>query len=945
MLGEKKATRRWAKVLSASLVGLGLVSLRVEAQTSPPADVAPDGTSDQKLEKITVTGSNIRRTDTETPSVVQVITADDMKKSGYTSVADVLHNITANNMGSLTQANPAAFAAGGSGVSLRGLTVGGTLVLIDGHRMAPYPMPDDGERSFVDLSSIPFDAVERIEVLKDGASSVYGSDAIAGVVNVILKKSYVGTTVSIEGGSSYKGDGNTTHASATTGWGDLENDGYNAYVSLEYRYQDQILLGSRPYLDNTNWTSQGGVNLTQGVNNQTVVEGLPGSVTGYLVDPLNPIKTITTPNGTTLYEPNPVAFYKGCNAVLLNAGECSFVNKQLTIQPETQNIDLLARFTKKLEGDWQFNVQGSILNSQAQQAGVYNATAPLGFFGITSLNFGPNVNPPVPYNSAQFPYVITVPANYPGNPLGRPAALIYNFPDLGAQRQQTNTTSYRLVTELTGSYGDWDLNASAGLTTVITNLENLDYISISGLQTALNNHSYIVGGYNSQQVLAQIAPVATKNSSSDLDFITLRASRDLFNLPGGPLSFGTGLDFTHTALDEQFPSSFASGDQASPIYSFAVGDQNVTAIYGELVAPLLKNLEVDLSARVDHYGEFGNSTTPKLGIKYEPFRELTLRGTYSQGFRAPNVAESGNAGSTSGVLNAATNPLTGQLIYVPNIQLSSSDLKPEKSDSYTFGFIFEPNRMFNASVDYYNIVLKDQIISVGLLGENQYLYPQLYGVKFYPNLLNIAYDTYPFINASQTKTDGIDVDLQGKFDLGAYGKLKAEFQLTRMFQYSLTLPQLGTFQLAGTHGPSFISGDTGTPRNRASFVLDYTTGPWDVTGTFNFIDSYSVLDTSYGENTCADTLITEFNGANPPSNYCRVASFTTFNLNASYQVNKNWVVHGSIVNLFNRNAPYDLTTFGSAGNGAPTGGAPYDPALAQDGAIGRFFSLGARYTF
>ncbi|MGA2548509.1 MAG: TonB-dependent receptor [Burkholderiaceae bacterium] len=941
-----KSKRRWRAVVCPVLVVLSFFTVRAYGQTTSPApDASPETTGDQKLEKITVTGSNIRRTDTETPSVVQVITADDMKKSGYTSVADVLHNITANNMGSLTQANPAAFAAGGAGVSLRGLTVGGTLVLIDGHRMAPYPMPDDGERSFVDIASIPFDAVERIEVLKDGASSVYGSDAIAGVVNVILKKTYVGTTVSVEAGASYKGDGQTQHASAFTGWGDLDNDGYNAYVGLEYRYQNQILLSSRPYLTNTNWTSQGGVNLTQGINNQTVVEGLPGSITGYLVNPANPINTITTPNGSTLYEPAPIYSYPGCTSAQLIAGQCGYVNKALTIQPQTQNIDLISRFTKKLEDDWQFNVQGSLLNSQAQQAGVYNATAPLGFFGLTTLNFGPNVNPPVPYSPGNFPYVITVPANYPGNPLGRPAGLIYDFPDLGAQKQQTNTTSYRLVGELTGSYRDWDLSASVGVTSVVTNLENINYISISGLQTALNNLSYIVGGHNSQQVLNQIAPVASHNSTSDLDFITLRASHDLWNLPGGPLSFGTGIDFEHTSLDEEFPSSFANGDQASPIYSFAVGDQNVTAIYGELVAPILKNLEVDASARVDHYGEFGNSTTPKVGFKYAPIQEFTVRGTYSQGFRAPNVAESGNAGSTSGVLNAATNPLTGQLIYVPNIQLSNPNLKPEKSDSYTFGFIFEPNRIFNASVDYYNIDLKNQIISVGLLGENQYLYPQLYGVKFYPNLLNIAYDTYPFINASQTRTDGIDVDLEGKFSLGEFGKLKADFQLTRMFQYSLTLPQLGTFQLAGTHGPSFISGDTGTPRNRATFVLDWTSGPWDVTGTVNYVDSYSVLDTSYGETTCANTLEGLFNGAQPPSNYCRVASFTTFNLNASYHLTKNWELHGSIINLFNRNAPYDLTTFGSAGNGAGTGGAPYDPALAQDGAVGRFFSIGARYTY
>src|ERR1700757_1697821 len=153
------------------------------------AALAQDGPAVQ-TQTVTVTGSNVRRTDSETPSPVQVVTAQDIKNSGYTSVGDVLHNITANNMGSLSQSTPSAFAAGGSGVALRGLTVGATLVLIDGHRMASYPMPDDGERDFVDISSIPVDAIERIEVLKDGASAVYGSAADPRVVNANLKKSF-----------------------------------------------------------------------------------------------------------------------------------------------------------------------------------------------------------------------------------------------------------------------------------------------------------------------------------------------------------------------------------------------------------------------------------------------------------------------------------------------------------------------------------------------------------------------------------------------------------------------------------------------------------------------------------------------------------------------------------------------------------------------------------
>lgn len=942
MSGKTKFRFQLKATLAGSMI-LPFVTLSAFAQQASDAAASGAPPAPQVIEKTTVTGTNIKRTSTETPSPVQVISAEDLKRSGYSSISDVLHDLTSNNMGSLTQANPSAFAAGGSGVSLRGLTVGGTLVLIDGHRMSTYPMPDDGERSFVDLSSIPFDAIERIEVLKDGASAIYGSDAIAGVVNVILKKSLVGTTVSVESGITSRGDGQTQHATASTGWGSLADDGYNAYIALEYRKQDSIPVDDRPYLAITDWTRYGGANLTEGANAFGLWSGLPYSVTGYLVSPAAPVNNAGNPNVTYMYP--------GCSQAQLIASQCTYVNHALTLQPATQNIDLLGRFTKSLENDWEMNIQASVFNSQAVQAGTYNSTAPYGNTGNTNVIFSPSVNPPVPFAPNNFPYEVIV---QPGrnNPTGVPAALIYNFPDVGAQIQKTTTNSYRFVGELTGAVAGWDIEASAGLTRVTTDLVNLNYLDLPNLTTALNNGRYIVGGHNSQSVLNYIAPAAAFESSSDLDFFTLRASRDVLTLPGGPMSVGVGLDFTHNALDEQFPGTFANGEQVSQIYSFAVGDQNVTSVYAELAAPVLKNLEFDAAARYDAYSKFDN-LAPKLGFKYDPIPELTLRGTYSQGFRAPNIAESGNAGSTSGLLPVAFNPAvcTGAVnpnncesIFVPNIQLSNPGLKPEKSESYTLGFILEPNRIFNVSVDYYRIQIKDQILSVGLLGENQYLYPQQFGVVFYPNLPNIAYDTYPFINADKTFTDGVDIDLRGRFGLGDFGKITASFEFTRMFDYKLTLPTLGTFQLAGTHGPNFISGDTGTPKNRASLTGTWTYGPFDLTATVNYIDHYTLTDTSYAIDTCGEAISITFPNT-VPKQFCEVPSFTTVNLTARYAINKNWSLHAGIINLFDRQAPYDLQTFGSAGNGAQYGGAPYNPALAQDGAIGRFYNIGASYSF
>ena len=194
-----------------SRVSVSIVSAAASALLWTPASAqqqaAAASNSQDTLQTVTITGTLLKRTDAETPSPVQVISADDLKNSGYTNVADVLRNISANGSGTLNQAFGQAFAAGASGIALRGLSVGDTLTLIDGERMVAYPLSDDGERSFVDISAIPFNAVDGVEVLKDGASALYGADAIAGVVNIKLKKTYVGSEISAEGGTSQHGDG------------------------------------------------------------------------------------------------------------------------------------------------------------------------------------------------------------------------------------------------------------------------------------------------------------------------------------------------------------------------------------------------------------------------------------------------------------------------------------------------------------------------------------------------------------------------------------------------------------------------------------------------------------------------------------------------------------------------------------------------------------------
>ena len=920
------------------------------------AGYAQDAPAAPAAQQVIVTGSNVRRTDSETPSPVQVLTAADIKNSGYTSVGDVLHNITANNMGSLSQSAPSAFAAGGSGVALRGLTVGATLVLIDGHRMASYPMPDDGERDFVDISSIPIDAIERIEVLKDGASAVYGSDAIAGVVNVILKKSFTGLTMSAETGASSHGDGATQHASIMAGWGDLSKDGQNGYIAIEGRHANAILLKNRPYLARTDWTPYGGANLTQGTNSgaSSGASSGAGSGTGYLLDA----------NG------NPTNYYPGCTATQAAADQCGYSNPYQTLSPSTTNLDVMGRYTKNLDGGWQANFQGSVLRSEAHQVGLFNNAAATGVGsggnggGVNLFHFGPGVAP-TPAFPGSFPFVLTVPANYPGNTTGGAAPLVDDFLDIGPLEQTTLSTSYRAVAELAGSIGEWDVNGSLGYTRVSTKASFYHYIDFPALQDALNSGSYLVDGTNSAAELNTVAPGASSTSTNELSFLSVRGGRTLADLSGGPLGLSIGADFTHRQLKELFPPSFVNGSQAIGIYSFAEGKQTVSAAYAELVAPVTKQLELDVAGRVDHYDTYGTSATPKAGFKFTPVQEFTLRGTFSKGFRAPNPAEIGNAGSTSGFVGNLYDPVycpggpinggpianlpAGMLnpcnIALQELQLSAPHLKPEKSTSFTVGTIFEPNKTYSATLDYYHITIRDQIISVGQLGQLGLNNAAELGTTIYrDSSQNILYDTYPFINANTTTTSGVDLDVVGKYDLHEAGHLKAEVQVSYMLQYDLTAQGV-TYHLAGTHGPAFVSEDTGTPRTRGAFTLTWGKGPFEIAGTVNYISHFSVTDPSEGIPDCATALSSVFPDGNVPSKFCHVGSFTELNVVARYTWNEHLQLHAGVTNLLNKKAPYDLQTFGSPGNGAEQGGAPYNPSYHQDGAVGPMITVGGTYTF
>jgi len=972
----RRASVHSRRLLCPALLSLlgpaSLVATFVAAPAS--AQTAPADQGQAPLQEVVVTGSLIRRTDTETPSPVQVISADDLRNSGFTNVADVLHNLSANGAGTLNQGFGQAFASGGSGIALRGLTVGNTLTLIDGERMVAYPLTDDGERSFVDVSAIPLNSIESIEVLKDGASALYGADAIAGVINIKLKQTYQGAQFTGEGGASQHNDGWYWRAAGIVGWGNLDSDGYNVYLDLDYHRNGLIWGTSRSGLwTNLDWSIfPGGQNTNPGAIGATGLV-FPDSTTGYLLNP--------TPNPANPNLLQQAHFLPGCDYALQSADKCTFAFPG-QIQPPTSQTNFLAKMTKALGGDWKLTVTASLFNSVAQQTApptepafghlLQNTGAEQG--SIPLIAWGPGFGPtPVIYKP------LSLPAGNSNNPFSSAATLVYSFPDVGPWVINTDTNTYRLFGNVRGTAAGWELDASVGFMYAKMNLDFDGGLNPTLAQQALNNGSYAPQGPDNSPL--QIAPPVSSNPTSQLDVVDLHATRDLFQLPGGPLGLGVGVQYFHKVQNDTDPPTVAYGQQEG-ITNFTVGSQDVWAGFLELRGKPVKQLELGAAVRYDHYNTYGGQASPKFDFKFTPIDMLSIRGTWGKGFRAPSISESGNSGiafgqgnvfdsvlcpggvsNVKGTYNALCSyPVTGATPGNPG-------LKAVTSQNATFGVIFEPSSAFNVSVDWYYIKLTNDIISASATGGLSSTYASV--VRGPAEVLPVCtattvntpcptanvltpvgypiYNLYPYVNAGTTKTSGIDVDLRSQFDIGVLGRLTAGINYTYISQYSVTY--LGqTFDLAGTHGPSGVSGDTGNPKQRAVGTFTWDKGPATATATVNYTSSFHITDPSEGWNDCLTAIQTSGvgYGAAIPGGvttlapqwvpYCSVAHFTSVNLFGAYSITDHFQVHGSVTNLLNTQPPVDLETYG--------GGALYRyTTLHQAGAVGRFFLVGGTLTF
>ncbi|MBC7942124.1 MAG: TonB-dependent receptor [Chitinophagaceae bacterium] len=946
------------------LVMTGLAAEQALAQTAP-------------AQRVEITGSSIRRTDAETASPVQVITKQEIDQSGKSTVAEYLQSLTADGQGSVPFTYGRGFSgATASGISLRGLGANATLVLINGRRVTTAVLADDFQRSFVDLNQIPLEAVERVEVLKDGASSTYGSDAVAGVVNIILKKSFTGTVAKFTYGIAEEGDGKEPRAAITHGFGDLARDGYNVLLNVEYGKRDAIYYRDRAGRGPVGVSAVGqapwNFNPNVGTNNIARSGG-----NGWLTTPSAGVFNATQPSiignvrnpaagATNWYsrsDPSGVGFqrtYPGaatfCNANVnlpQNNPLRACINDQRLalnqIQPEHETGNFYGRLTLQINNDLE-------------------GFAEVGYYRTESRVDGLPINPAAAYNTitgAVSRATTSIGAGHPDNPYNAAARISYSpMFDTGITGTDSEADTARATAGIKGIVAGWDFDTAlswskAKQTDTATRVMNWRVADALLNPTAANvaaarsfSPAYAAlpagtlwrigenAGLNSQALYNALLSDKEREGDSQTYAFDVKVSREFGQLAGGAM--GVAFGFESRKEETKLGLYDGLGDFIGLALTSYEGDRTINAAYAEVLLPVLKQLEISGALRVDHYSDAGTSTNPKLGVKWKPLDSFALRGTVSRGFRAPSfpevspkvVATFGGtvvddlARCRAGVPDATCRSLSPTFAATGN-----PDLEPEKSTSTTLGLVWDLTPTTSLTADLWQIKRK----GLPVTGDGQQALDAGQVLRD-PTSAVTPTDPGPIVNvfvgyenSDESETRGLDIELKHRMNLGGgLGRLTGTFNWSHLFRQRVIAADGTVRDYAGTHGNCDITNCIGSPKDKVSFATTWDLDQFRVGANVNYrgtmSNKFEKADTS-----CAQTRA---DGSDFPDG-CKVKSFTTLDLSGAWKFGKNSEIFGSIANVTDRKPPPDFETYGAIG---------YNP-LDYSGAIGRFFRIGAKYQF
>jgi iron complex outermembrane recepter protein len=817
----------------------------------------------QKLERIQVTGSSIKRVESETALPVTVITRDAIEKSGAVNIEDVLRRVSAN-AGMLSDSTQGAGYAT-SNANMRGLGANSTLVLLNGRRLAGHPFGSIGGSVAVDLNSIPFAAIERIEVLRDGASAVYGTDAVAGVINFITRKDYDKGELTLRYAQPEENVGGKEHGgSLAFGTGNLDKDGYNFLVTANIKEQTRLEAIKQGWY----WRHETEV---PGSIPPTSFRAYPGRLMDIGISPgayenpganmaaCDPANTVVQVAGKT---PNGLFDVKRCRAIYA---------AMLDNLPDSTKTDLFVRGTFKIDADNQWFVEASAARNHTT-----GRAAPTPIDG-SAMKVGADGNYPnvlMPITSKYFPTALLTrlgytPADYVSATIGGVGytEIGYRSLDRGNRVSDNTNEQYRVVVGATGLFSGWDYDAGLNISQARGTLNYSGYLLQEPFLEAIKTGNVNPFGPNDAAGVALLDGAAlegkVRQSKGTTIVADVKASRELMPMGGGMMAVAVGADLRRDKADdkptnaEYSKGSHIGGEGSVPA---TAASRSVYAVYSELSLPFAKGLEATVAARYDHYSDFGGSFNPRVALRFQPSKEVLMRASAGTGFRAPTLWDVNSPVSNTNTADPQTDPECpppapgkppSALCNTQfNVQLSSSkSLKPEKSRQFAFGAVFEPIRDLSIAVDYWNISKKDQIGVIS--GDTLMAEPGLY-TKYKSRVKRtsagfISYIETPVENLGELKTSGIDLDIRSAFALGSMGRLGVGFAATHTLKYEL---QNGRDLPFTDYLGKSLGGNPPVPDWQHTLSFDWTLGSWNVAlenvFTKGWQESAAVVNTNLG---------------------------------------------------------------------------------------------------
>jgi iron complex outermembrane receptor protein len=699
----------------------------------PTADSAGEDTA--TLAEVVVTGSNIKRTDAAVLPVT-VLDNDVLQARDASTASALLNSLPQIPSAPLNETANASFGARGdfAAINLRGIGTGNTLVLLSGRRLVPHPISSTDEgglpSSSVNVNQLPTRGVDHIEVLRDGASSIYGTDAVAGVVNYIVKPDLRGWNASLRATGNEHGDGKEVQGALA--WGTQFGGGRGKFVSsLDYYARQAIFLRNRDFSANPDHTA---VAPAPWNVNSAFIPLSANRFYGRQSTGAYPSFRIGSSTAASFLVPQAngsVALTTTAPVRGVNDAYFFSLNDYQAIQPSSERLN------------W-FN--------QAE----YEISPQLTLFGELSYYRADSglIRQPVAYNSSNFTdQAIVVPTTSPWNPFGQPVTLLSKYlVDVGVERDEIKDSVYRVLAGLRGALpGDWTWEAAAYYNRAEVSDTAHNAVRESLFRQAIQSGAYNPFGFTFTRQGATVlvdqpyvnTPAVTSTFASDfrrdgvtsLSSVDFHASGRLLELWSGDWSAAVGAEARRETFVFSLPpysglnppgSGLATDDNdfllSGPAANWSAS-RNVVSAYAETVLPLasprnaipgLNSLELTASARYERYSDFGSTTKPKVGLSWRPFPALMVRASYNEGFRAPNLpvlngGERKNLQSFLDPLLNVTGPHWGIFAGNPNLQ-------PEQSTGKSVGFVLDvPGaRGLSVSADYWEIAQRNLITTASI---------------------------------------------------------------------------------------------------------------------------------------------------------------------------------------------------------------------------------------